>query len=73
MKMIASHMRLVMDMCCLIVGLLYQTPFALEELFLYKLNCMILVGFPIPWPLHSCLSCDPCLFYDHTEPFIVPY
>lgn len=63
-KKIAIHVGLVVDTCCWIVGLFYHTHFSLEELFLYRFSHVILVEFPIPRPLHSCLLCDPYLLHD---------
>lgn len=62
-KKIAFHVGLVVDTCCLIVGL-YHNHFSSKELFLYIFNHEILVGFPIIRPLHSCLLCDPCLLHE---------
>lgn len=67
MKKMAFNMGLLMDVCCLIVELLHHTAFSLEKLFLYKLNCASMMGFPVPWPLPSVC---PII---HGQPFLVPY
>lgn len=59
-KKTAFSVILVMNVCCLI-ELFNHTPFSSEKLFLCKINCVILVGFPVPRALHSHLLCDPCL------------
>ena len=52
MKSTAFSMGLVMGIGFLIVELLHHTTFSLEKLFLCILNCIFMLGYPIPWPLH---------------------